>query len=125
MAAVYAADTDKLLSRDAIAAMKPSAYVINVARGPLVDEDALFDALAAKRIAGAGRDVTAVEPLPPGHRLWSMANVLLTAHRGRRPRRCRKHRVRRHQQPPALDCGRAPCEGRHRPNALSVRRFGR
>jgi D-2-hydroxyacid dehydrogenase (NADP+) len=82
MAAVYEGATDKLLSRDAIAAMKPSAYVINVARGPLVDEEALLDALAAKRIAGAGLDVTAIEPLPPGNPLWSMANVLLTPHIG-------------------------------------------
>ena len=82
MAALYGDDTDKLLSRDAIAAMKATAYVINIARGALVDEDALVEALTAKRIAGAGLDVTATEPLPAGHPLWSMPNVLLTPHIG-------------------------------------------
>jgi phosphoglycerate dehydrogenase-like enzyme len=80
MAALYEDGTDKLLSRGAIAALKPTAYVINIARGALVDEDALIEALAANRIAGAGLDVTVTEPLPAGHRLWSMANVLLTPH---------------------------------------------
>lgn len=80
MAALYEADADRLLSRTAIEAMKPAAYVINVARGALIDEDALIDALQAGRIAGAGLDVTVEEPLPPGHRLWSMSNVLFTPH---------------------------------------------
>jgi D-2-hydroxyacid dehydrogenase (NADP+) len=82
MAALYGADTDKLLDRAAISAMKLSAYVVNVARGPLIDEDALVEALANGRIAGAGLDVTVVEPLPVGHPLWSMHNVLLTPHLG-------------------------------------------
>jgi phosphoglycerate dehydrogenase-like enzyme len=80
MAALYENGADRLLSREAIAALKPTAYVINIARGALIDEDALVEALAANRIAGAGLDVTAVEPLPAGHPLWSMANVLLTPH---------------------------------------------
>ena len=82
MAALYEEGADRLLSRAAIAAMKPSAYVINVARGALVDEEALVEALEAGRIAGAGLDVTATEPLPAGHKLWSMPNVLLTPHIG-------------------------------------------
>jgi phosphoglycerate dehydrogenase-like enzyme len=80
MAALYEDDTDKLLSRDIIAVMKPTAHVINIARGALVDEDALIDALTTRRIAGAGLDVAAVEPLPRGSPLWSMPNVLLTPH---------------------------------------------
>jgi phosphoglycerate dehydrogenase-like enzyme len=80
MAALYEDGADRLLSRLAIAAMKPTAYVINIARGALIDEDALIEALAAKRIAGAGLDVTASEPLPAGHKLWSLPNVLLTPH---------------------------------------------
>jgi D-2-hydroxyacid dehydrogenase (NADP+) len=80
MAALYEDGADRLLSRAAIRAMKPGAYVINIARGALIDEDALIEALETNRIAGAGLDVTAVEPLPVGHKLWSMANVLLTPH---------------------------------------------
>jgi D-2-hydroxyacid dehydrogenase (NADP+) len=82
MAALYGADTDKILDRAAISAMKQSAYVVNVARGALIDEEALIDALTNRRIAGAGLDVTVMEPLPVGHPLWSMHNVLLTPHLG-------------------------------------------
>ena len=80
MAALYEDGADKLLGRTAIEAMKPTAYVINVARGALIDEDALIEALQAGRLAGAGLDVTVEEPLPAGHRLWSANNVLFTPH---------------------------------------------
>ena len=80
MAALYEDGAEKLLGRAAIEAMKPTAYVINVARGALIDEGALIDALQAGRIAGAGLDVTVEEPLPAGHKLWSMNNVLFTPH---------------------------------------------
>jgi len=60
--------------------MKSDAILINVARGPLVDTDALADALAAGAIAGAGLDVTDPEPLPDGHRLWNEPRALITAH---------------------------------------------
>ncbi|QPF95360.1 D-2-hydroxyacid dehydrogenase family protein [Bradyrhizobium commune] len=65
-----------------IAMMKPSAYLINTARGPLVDEEALIAALQEKRIAGAGLDVFHVEPLPPDHPLRKMDNVVVTPHLG-------------------------------------------
>lgn len=74
----YSADTDKLISRSVIAAMKPSAYLINVARGGVVDEEALVEALSSRAIAGAGLDVFQVEPLPADSPLWSMDNVILT-----------------------------------------------
>jgi len=74
--------TDKILSRSVIQAMKPAAYVVNIARGQLVDEPALIEALQAGKIAGAGLDVTVTEPLPPGHPFWAMPNVLLTPHVG-------------------------------------------
>ena len=82
MAALSEDGADKLLSRAAIEAMKPTAYVINIARGALIDEDALIEALQAGRIAGAGLDVTVEEPLSAAHTLWSMNNVLFTPHIG-------------------------------------------
>ncbi len=67
--------------------MKPSAYLVNVARGRVVDEAALIEALAARRIAGAGIDVTAEEPLAPNSPLWEMEQVLLTPHTAGETRR--------------------------------------
>jgi len=60
--------------------MKPTAHLINVARGRVVDEDALIRALQDKRIAAAGLDVTREEPLPAASPLWEMKNVLITPH---------------------------------------------
>ena len=71
-----------LIGATDIARMKPSAYLVNTSRGPIVDADALMDALRGKRIAGAGIDVYEVEPLPGDHPLRSLENVLLTPHMG-------------------------------------------
>ena len=60
--------------------MKPAALIVNVARGPVIDEAALVEALAAGRIAGAALDVFATQPLPPGHPLLGFDNVILTPH---------------------------------------------
>src|ERR671923_191607 len=60
--------------------MKPTAFIHNVTRGGVIDHDALVRALRAGAIAGAGLDVTEPEPLPPGHPLWQMPNVLVTPH---------------------------------------------
>ncbi len=63
-----------------IAAMKPSAVIVNVGRGPVIDEAALIAALESKRIRGAALDVFDVEPLPEGHPFYRLDNVLLSAH---------------------------------------------
>ena len=65
-----------------LAAMKPDAYLVNVSRGGVIDEDALLDALRRRAIAGAGLDVFATEPLPEDHPLWSMDNVMITPRLG-------------------------------------------
>ena len=80
-------ETEKLLDAEALGRMKPSAYLVNVARGRVVDEAALVDALAARRIAGAGIDVTVEEPLPQNSPLWGMEHVLLTPHTAGETRR--------------------------------------
>lgn len=82
LAAGYDESTDRIMNRAAIAAMRPSAFFVNIARGRLVDEGALLDALERRAIAGAGLDVAHDEPLPPGHPFWHMDNVLLTPHIG-------------------------------------------
>jgi len=75
-------ETRHLINRETLALMKPSAYLINVSRGGVVDQDALVEALRARRIAGAGLDVFTPEPLPPGHPLTTLDNVVLTPHVG-------------------------------------------
>jgi phosphoglycerate dehydrogenase-like enzyme len=72
-------DTARLINEGTLALMKPSAFLINAARGGVVDEDALYDALANHRIAGAGLDVRAVEP-PTDNRFAEFENVVLTPH---------------------------------------------
>ncbi|MDA9510370.1 3-phosphoglycerate dehydrogenase [Bradyrhizobium sp. CCBAU 11386] len=73
-------DTKGFLSRERIAQMRPGAILINTARGAVVDEDAMCDALRSGHIAHAGLDVFTVEPLPPGHPLTKLPNVTLSAH---------------------------------------------
>lgn len=80
VAAPHTPATFKLFRRDRFRAMKKSAYLINIGRGVIVDLEDLTAALQAGEIAGAGLDVFEVEPLPAGHPLWSMANVLITPH---------------------------------------------
>lgn len=80
LAAPESPATMSLIGAAELAHMKPTAYLINIARGTLVDEAALVEALRQGRIAGAGLDVTAVEPLPASSPLWNAPNLLLTPH---------------------------------------------
>lgn len=73
-------ETRGMLDAAAFAAMKSSAYLINIARGPIIDEPALVDALRAGRIAGAALDAFEPEPLPADSSLWSAPNVTITPH---------------------------------------------
>jgi phosphoglycerate dehydrogenase-like enzyme len=73
-------ETANLIDAAALAAMKPTAHLVNVARGRVVDEPALIGALEEKRLAAAALDVTVEEPLPAASPLWSMPNVLITPH---------------------------------------------
>lgn len=73
-------ETQKLLSADEFRAMKSSAWLVNVARGSLVDQPALVDALNSKTIGGAMLDVTDPEPLPKGDPLWTALNCFITMH---------------------------------------------
>ena len=79
--------TENLIDAKALAAMKPSAYLVNVARGKVVHEPALVEALDQKRIAGAALDCVWEEPLPATSRLWGMPNVLITPHTAGETRR--------------------------------------
>jgi phosphoglycerate dehydrogenase-like enzyme len=73
-------ETRGMLGAAQIAAMKPSAVLINIGRGPVVDEPALVEALQASKIRGAALDVFTVEPLPAGHPFYSLENVLMSPH---------------------------------------------
>jgi phosphoglycerate dehydrogenase-like enzyme len=75
-------DTKNIASRALFKAMKPSAYLVNVARGGVVDEAALIEALEAGEIAGAGLDVFSQEPLPSGNPIWKAKNVTIFSHLG-------------------------------------------
>jgi glyoxylate/hydroxypyruvate reductase A len=72
--------TRGLLGAPELAAMKPSAWLLNIARGAIVDEAALLDALQRRTIAGAVLDVFSTEPLPPRHPFWDLDNVVVTPH---------------------------------------------
>jgi glyoxylate reductase len=75
-------DTHHLIDADALGAMKATAILVNTARGPIVDQDALAHALREGRLAGAGLDVTDPEPLPPDHPLYETPNLLVVPHIG-------------------------------------------
>jgi phosphoglycerate dehydrogenase-like enzyme len=80
VAAPLNAETRGLIGKAEFAAMKPSAVIVNVGRGPVIDEPAMIKALSEHKIKGAALDVFAEEPLPQGHPFYNMENVLLCPH---------------------------------------------
>lgn len=72
--------TDKMIGADEFAAMKQGAYLVNIARGAVVDEPAMIEALRSGQLGGAALDVFATEPLPADSPLWDMPNVLVSPH---------------------------------------------
>lgn len=88
VAAALTPETERIVDAEAIDALGPEGYLVNVARGRLVDTDALVAALRAGRLGGAALDVTDPEPLPSGHPLWALPNALVT------PRTCLRMSVR-------------------------------
>ena len=80
LAAALTGETKHLIGAEQFAWMKPDAWLINIARGGMVDEAALIQALQSCQIAGAALDVFAAEPLPPDSPLWGMQNVLISPH---------------------------------------------
>ncbi len=78
----YSAATRGIVGAKVLAAMKPASYIVNLARGGVVDETALIEALERGHIAGAALDVFTQEPLPEDHPFWNMENVILTPHLG-------------------------------------------
>ena len=78
----YTRETHGIVGERVLAAMKPSAFLVNLARGGIVDEEALLAALRERRLAGAALDVFAAEPLPEAHPFWDMDNVIVTPHLG-------------------------------------------
>lgn len=82
LVAPYTPDTHHMIDASVLASMPTSGYLINIARGKVVDEIALIEALRAQRLAGAALDVFDTEPLPATSPLWSMENVIVTPHIG-------------------------------------------
>jgi phosphoglycerate dehydrogenase-like enzyme len=76
------ASTEKLIGSDLFSALRPGSWLVNVARGQVVDEPALVSALESGHLRGAGVDVTYVEPLPSDSPLWTLPNVIITPHVG-------------------------------------------
>jgi phosphoglycerate dehydrogenase-like enzyme len=75
-------ETQNLLSRERLALLRPSAYLVNTARAALTDEDAIYEMLSTGRLAGAALDVLAEEPLRPGNRFLGLPNAIVTPHIG-------------------------------------------
>ncbi|NIS71906.1 MAG: NAD(P)-binding domain-containing protein [Proteobacteria bacterium] len=73
-------ETENMIGEEVLSAMKPTAYLINVSRGQVVDSEALIHFIKTKRIAGAGLDAFPIEPLPRENEMWGLENVIITPH---------------------------------------------
>ena len=113
-------ETRRLVDASFLAAMKPTAYLVNTARGPVVDQDALAAALHAGRLAGAALDVTDPEPLPPDHPLLAAPNLLVLPHLG-----SATHATRERMADLAVDNLLAGLAGEPLPHAFPVGEAGR
>lgn len=80
LAAPATSETRAMIAAAELAAMRPTAWLVNIARGDLVDQDALVAALSERRIGGAFLDTVSPEPLPPDHPLWAQENCLISMH---------------------------------------------
>jgi phosphoglycerate dehydrogenase-like enzyme len=80
LAVPLTSESQHMIGAEQFGAMKPSAVIVNIARGGVIDQDALIAALKSNRIAGAALDVASPEPLPPDSELWSAPNVMITPH---------------------------------------------
>jgi D-2-hydroxyacid dehydrogenase (NADP+) len=78
----YSKETHHIINKEILMGMKQGSYLVNLARGGVVDETALIEVLEDGPVTGAALDVFATEPLPPDHRFWSMENVIITCHMG-------------------------------------------
>jgi len=78
--APYTPQTEKMVDSRVLSAMKPTAFLFNLGRGEVVDEEALISALKSGKIAGAGLDTYCEEPLPESHPFWGMKNVIVSPH---------------------------------------------
>ena len=76
----HTGETEYMMDREALSQMKPSGVVVNIGRGKVLDLTALTEALQTGKLGGAGLDVFETEPLPEGHPLWAMENVVITPH---------------------------------------------
>ena len=82
LAVPHTPETEKMIGAEQLALMKPTAYLVNICRGGVVDEDALIETLEQRKIAGAGLDVFVLEPLQEDSPLCDLDNVILTPHIG-------------------------------------------
>ena len=105
--------THNLIGAAELAAMRPTAFLINTSRGDVVDTAALLEALRAGRIAGAGLDVTAPEPIPADHPLLALPNVVVTPHIG-----SASHATRRRMAMMAVENAIAACQGEPMPSRV-------
>ncbi len=101
-------ETHRLIGRAELARMKPSAILVNIARGAVVDADALTEALAARRIYAAALDVTDPEPLPRDHPLLQLDNVVITPHLGSATEQTRRRMAERSVENLAAGLARRP-----------------